>query len=186
MIWVMIHRLVGNVQRAAARERLTAPQIAGKPRVGAAGNLQPEALSLAEVIGSRPQLNPNLARAVTFAGWLAGAETQYAVAEIGGSARSRHHAEPGKEIGILEARRDVQLGGHRADDFYIVGQDWAGVDEHITAGPETAGILFPHPLTGSPRNAPHPPGGGGARAGGMVGGRCGGGGEGEDTAGRGD
>src|SRR5260221_3664887 len=173
---VMIHRLIGNVQRAAAREGLTASQITGKPRVGAAGDLQAEALSLAEVIGGRPQLDLNLARAVTFAGWLARAETQYAVAEIGGSARSLYHAEPGKEIGVLQARRDIQLSGHRSDDFHIVGQDWAGVDENVTAGLKAAVILCPHALTVAQRIATDRRGGIGGGVGGSIGGRFGWGG----------
>ena len=83
MSWIMVDRLVGNIQRDCGSERLTVPQVTGEAGMRAAGDLEPEALSLLEVICGGPEFNLNLLGAVAVTGRLAGTEAQYTVAEIG-------------------------------------------------------------------------------------------------------
>src|SRR6266542_596782 len=56
--------------------------------------------------------------------------------------------KPGVEVGVLEARLDVEVSTHWPDDFETVGQRVTRVDQHIAA-------RFHHSVVLRPRVARH-------------------------------
>ena len=109
----MVDGPVGRRQASPGAQRLPSTEVTGEARMRAAGDLQPHPVAAREPVGGRPKVDPD---------GLFGsrAAAQDAVADVSGAPGALDVAEPGEEVEVLGARRQVQLRADCSDDLQVV------------------------------------------------------------------
>src|SRR6266851_8261214 len=100
---VVIDDLVGNAQPRPGSQWFATAGIADKARVSAARDLEAHALSLSEAEGGWPDLDRDMQAAIGFREHAPRGQTQNAITQVDGLARCFHDAEPGEEVGMVQA-----------------------------------------------------------------------------------
>ena len=153
MLGIVIDYLISNSQLRCGGEGFAGAGIANKARMGAAGDLQANTLTWAEVVGSGPDVDLDVQAAVFLRGYAVWGEAYYAVAEVDRFARWLYDAETGEEVGVLQAGAHVEIGRDGADDFLILFEYGTGVDKDIRASFQFAVVFGTHSFPGTERVA---------------------------------
>ena len=106
----MIHTLFSNPQFCCGCEWFPGTWIAGKAGMGAAGNLEANALASTEVVGSRPDVDLDMQTTVCLWNHTIGGQVYDAIAQINQFTRWLYGAETGEEVGVLQAGANVKIG----------------------------------------------------------------------------
>src|SRR6185437_7730578 len=130
MIWVMIHRLIGDKQLGCGGYWLAAAGIARKAWVRPAGHLDAQPLPFAEAVRGWPERDVNVAHPIARWRFALRRKTQDAITEIDRFTRLLDDTEPGKEVRVIQAGAHIKVRCHRPDDLHLALQRIAGVDQH--------------------------------------------------------
>ena len=114
-------------------ERRLAPVASGSPvpalrqieRVGAARDLEADAVAGPERVGRRPHRDLQPGNAVVARDGRTRPQTDDAVAQVDGLALLVHVAQAYEEVRVLDRRADVQRGGQRTDHGEVLGRSTA-------------------------------------------------------------
>ena len=109
--------LVRDVESRASGQRLPSPEVSRDAWVRAARDLHTQAMSPAEAVCRRPQVDAQGDDAVRAGGMALWRDAGRAVAHVDGAASWLDIAEAHEEVRVSQAGADVQLGTHRADDL---------------------------------------------------------------------
>ena len=142
-IGVVEDLLVGRAQVGPCRQRLTGTGVAVEERVGAARDLEADAVAGPERVGGGPHGDVERADTVLVLLDRAGRQPDDAVAQVERLALLRHVTQAHEEVGVLERRAHVERGRQRADDGEVLGQHGAGVGEHVAPALAPACSLRP-------------------------------------------
>src|SRR6516225_9409064 len=124
--------MVGDAASGGRGDGLARAEVSRVARMRAAGDLEANAVAALEAVRVRPELDRDAARTVCLTLARLGTETNNAVTDIHRlGALTVHVAESNEEIGVLEARADIQRRRRSADDVEISRQRVGCVGEYV-------------------------------------------------------
>src|SRR5690349_8208590 len=109
--------------------------------MGAAGDLKTKALSRAKVVRGGPDVDLEVQGAIFLGSYAIGCEADDAVAQVDRLAGGLYGTEASEEVGVLQVGADVEIGGDRADDNFVLIEFGTGIDQDVGASFQFA-IIF--------------------------------------------
>ncbi len=114
---VVVDGLPGDGRGGAGGQIVAGAQIAAPAGMGAAGELQAQAMTSLEAVGGGPEVDSKAQRAVLLGLAKARAEAEETVADVGGAAVGGDIAETAEEVGVSQGGAHVKNQARGADDF---------------------------------------------------------------------
>ncbi len=131
-------RLVRRLHRRRGEDRLSRPEVARVHRVRATRHLDAHAVTGREPVRRRPHRHRRAEASVRLARDRRRREPLEAVAHVHRTAVGIHVAHAHEEVGVVDARRHVQVRAHGPDDLERAIERVARVHEHIGSRLELA------------------------------------------------
>ena len=147
MLGIVINALFSNSQFGGGGEWFPGTWIANKAWMGAAGDLEAYALTTAKAIGGGPDVNLYVQAAVCFWSYTVGSQADDAVAQVDGLTGWLYDAQTGEEVGVLQAGANIEISCDGTDDFHVVIEYRAGVDQYISTRLQFTVVFCSHMIS---------------------------------------